>query len=103
MTANHAGRSAGNIREDSVEGLTAPPPLRRARIARRQSHLRLRQTQAVEVFPDAREARLVGVKHSEIDIGELGQVRGLAARSGASIQHALTGLDPQKRCRELST
>ncbi len=92
---------ARRVGEDAVEGFPVPPRRRVAGVAQDDAHARRIQAQAGEIFADARETRLVTVERNELDVGELDDVRGLAAGRGARVERTLVRREAQQCCREL--
>ena len=67
------------------------PSHQRAGVAASAARVCGAQAEAGERLVDARQARRVAVEREQVEVGELEQVRGLAAGRGAGVEHARAG------------
>jgi hypothetical protein len=81
MTADHARGGAWHVRENALEGLAVPPCVGGAGVAGDDLHAGRGELEALQVLAHAREAGFVTVERDELDVGELEQMCGLAARA----------------------
>ena len=98
MPAHDTGRRARRIDENPIEASAIPPASCIRRIGDNDARA---QVEPREILRDALEPRGIDIERHEIERGELGQVRGLAAGRGAHVEHAHAIFDAQQRRGEL--
>ena len=88
VTAHDAGGAAGRVEQDGVEG----PAVHHVAVWRASAALELgAQAQAQQVLLHALQALAVGVEGQQVELLQLQQMGGLAARGGTGVQHAGAG------------
>ena len=101
MSPHDARCRAGHIGEDQVERAAVPPRRRPCGVAFAHVDGRVTVRQPRQILPHSREAAGIGVERDDLDIGEFGEMRRLAARCGAGVEHAHAFFGPKERTREL--
>ena len=84
MAAHDARCRTGRIKQDAVIQSAIPPVFGPTGVANHDVRL---QTQALQVLRNAFAAPGVNIQRSDLAVGQLQQVRGLAAGRGAGVEH----------------
>jgi hypothetical protein len=101
MTAHHTRRGAGHVGHDPVVRAAVPPRPGCTGIGGDDLDALRAEREARQILSHARNARCIAVERGERGIGELGDMRRLAARRGARVEHAHAVGEAKQRRREL--
>src|SRR5262250_1125048 len=96
MSAHDTRCSARDVKQNSFIGPAVPPDIRLRRVGGDKPRF---ETESREILPDASEPLPVDVDRGEIELGELAEMRCLAARSRARVEdaHPVTRLEQWRR------
>ena len=100
VALDHAGGGAGRIEQNALEQPAVRPRRRDGAIGADDTRAK---AEARQVVVDARHARRVAIQCRERAIGKFQNMPGLAARSGAGVEHPHPRLNVKQRSGELRT